>query len=546
MTNKTVEFGSVARDKMMVGVSTLASAVKVTLGPKGRNVILQKHDGMPVITKDGVSVAREIKLEDHIENMGVQLIMEASNRACGSAGDGTTTATVLAEAIALSGMKGVAAGMNPIDLKRGIDLGVSVVVSALQEMSRPCDSIDTIAEVATISANNDQQLGSLIADAMERVGQDGIITVEDGTTFQDELVVVEGMSFDRGYASPFLVNNEERGTVEFKDALVLCFNGKLHTVRDIKGLLEYGAKNDKAMVIICEDITSEALNALVMNKMRGNLDIALVKTPGIGNERKERLTDIAVMTSATVIDPTKGDKLTEAQEDVFGCAKSIVITVDETTIVTNGDTADAVEERCETLRSQMQSTQYAQDAERIAQRIAKLTGGIAIIKVGATTEVEMKEKKDRIDDALSATRAAVEEGIVIGGGTALLRAANIATEAKDSLAFANADIKHGYEILVLSIVEPFKQILENAGKQWAKIAVEVENNDSLTFGYNSNTDTYEDFFESGVIDPLKVTRGSLQFAASVGSMIITTECAVGFSEKQDEGSMGGFNLGQRY
>ncbi|OFQ19895.1 MULTISPECIES: chaperonin GroEL [Haemophilus] len=539
MAAKDVKFGNDARVKMLKGVNVLADAVKVTLGPKGRNVILDKSFGAPTITKDGVSVAREIELEDKFENMGAQMVKEVASKANDAAGDGTTTATVLAQAIVNEGLKAVAAGMNPMDLKRGIDKAVSAVVSELKNLSKPCETSKEIEQVGTISANSDSIVGQLIAQAMEKVGKEGVITVEDGTGLDDELAVVEGMQFDRGYLSPYFINKPETATVELDNPYILLVDKKVSNIRELLPVLEGVAKAGKPLLIIAEDIEGEALATLVVNTMRGIVKIAAVKAPGFGDRRKAMLQDIAILTAGTVISEEIGMELEKATLEDLGQAKRVVINKDNTTIIDGvGDEAQ-IKGRVAQIRQQIEESTSDYDKEKLQERVAKLAGGVAVIKVGAATEVEMKEKKDRVDDALHATRAAVEEGIVAGGGVALVRAA---TKVAATLKGDNEEQDVGIKLALRAMEAPLRQIVTNAGEEASVVASAVKNGEG-NFGYNAGTEQYGDMIEMGILDPTKVTRSALQFAASVAGLMITTECMVTDLPKDDKADLGAAGMG---
>ena len=539
MAAKDVKFGNDARVKMLKGVNVLADAVKVTLGPKGRNVILDKSFGAPTITKDGVSVAREIELEDKFENMGAQMVKEVASKANDAAGDGTTTATVLAQAIVNEGLKAVAAGMNPMDLKRGIDKAVSAVVSELKNLSKPCETSKEIEQVGTISANSDSIVGQLIAQAMEKVGKEGVITVEDGTGLDDELAVVEGMQFDRGYLSPYFINKPETATVELDNPYILLVDKKVSNIRELLPVLEGAAKAGKPLLIIAEDIEGEALATLVVNTMRGIVKVAAVKAPGFGDRRKAMLQDIAILTAGTVISEEIGMELEKATLEDLGQAKRVVINKDNTTIIDGvGDEAQ-IKGRVAQIRQQIEESTSDYDKEKLQERVAKLAGGVAVIKVGAATEVEMKEKKDRVDDALHATRAAVEEGIVAGGGVALVRAA---TKVAATLKGDNEEQDVGIKLALRAMEAPLRQIVTNAGEEASVVASAVKNGEG-NFGYNAGTEQYGDMIEMGILDPTKVTRSALQFAASVAGLMITTECMVTDLPKDDKADLGAAGMG---
>ena len=539
MAAKDVKFGNDARVKMLKGVNVLADAVKVTLGPKGRNVILDKSFGAPTITKDGVSVAREIELEDKFENMGAQMVKEVASKANDAAGDGTTTATVLAQAIVNEGLKAVAAGMNPMDLKRGIDKAVSAVVSELKNLSKPCETSKEIEQVGTISANSDSIVGQSIAQAMEKVGKEGVITVEDGTGLDDELAVVEGMQFDRGYLSPYFINKPETATVELDNPYILLVDKKVSNIRELLPVLEGVAKAGKPLLIIAEDIEGEALATLVVNTMRGIVKVAAVKAPGFGDRRKAMLQDIAILTAGTVISEEIGMELEKATLEDLGQAKRVVINKDNTTIIDGvGDEAQ-IKGRVAQIRQQIEESTSDYDKEKLQERVAKLAGGVAVIKVGAATEVEMKEKKDRVDDALHATRAAVEEGIVAGGGVALVRAA---TKVAATLKGDNEEQDVGIKLALRAMEAPLRQIVTNAGEEASVVASAVKNGEG-NFGYNAGTEQYGDMIEMGILDPTKVTRSALQFAASVAGLMITTECMVTDLPKDDKADLGAAGMG---
>ena len=534
MAAKDVKFGNDARVKMLKGVNVLADAVKVTLGPKGRNVILDKSFGAPTITKDGVSVAREIELEDKFENMGAQMVKEVASKANDAAGDGTTTATVLAQAIVNEGLKAVAAGMNPMDLKRGIDKAVSAVVSELKNLSKPCETSKEIEQVGTISANSDSIVGQLIAQAMEKVGKEGVITVEDGTGLDDELAVVEGMQFDRGYLSPYFINKPETATVELDNPYILLVDKKVSNIRELLPVLEGVAKAGKPLLIIAEDIEGEALATLVVNTMRGIVKVAAVKAPGFGDRRKAMLQDIAILTAGTVISEEIGMELEKATLEDLGQAKRVVINKDNTTIIDGIGDESQIKGRVAQIRQQIEESTSDYDKEKLQERVAKLAGGVAVIKVGAATEVEMKEKKDRVDDALHATRAAVEEGIVAGGGVALVRAA---TKVAATLKGDNEEQDVGIKLALRAMEAPLRQIVTNAGEEASVVASAVKNGEG-NFGYNAGTEQYGDMIEMGILDPTKVTRSALQFAASVAGLMITTECMVTELPKDEKADLG--------
>ena len=534
MAAKDVKFGNDARVKMLKGVNVLADAVKVTLGPKGRNVILDKSFGAPTITKDGVSVAREIELEDKFENMGAQMVKEVASKANDAAGDGTTTATVLAQAIVNEGLKAVAAGMNPMDLKRGIDKAVSAVVSELKNLSKPCETAKEIEQVGTISANSDSIVGQLISQAMDKVGKEGVITVEDGTGLEDELDVVEGMQFDRGYLSPYFINKPETATVELDNPYLLLVDKKISNIRELLPVLEGVAKAGKPLLIIAEDVEGEALATLVVNTMRGIVKVAAVKAPGFGDRRKAMLQDIAILTAGTVISEEIGMELEKATLEDLGQAKRVVINKDNTTIIDGIGDESQIKGRVAQIRQQIEESTSDYDKEKLQERVAKLAGGVAVIKVGAATEVEMKEKKDRVDDALHATRAAGEEGIVAGGGVALVRAA---AKVAASLKGDNEEQNVGIKLALRAMEAPLRQIVTNAGEEASVVASAVKNGEG-NFGYNAGTEQYGDMLEMGILDPTKVTRSALQFAASVAGLMITTECMVTELPKDEKADLG--------
>jgi chaperonin GroEL len=532
MAAKEVRFSDDARVKMLAGVNILANAVKVTLGPKGRHVVLEKSFGAPTITKDGVSVAKEIELEDRFENMGAQMVKEVASKANDEAGDGTTTATVLAQAIVTEGLKAVAAGMNPMDLKRGIDKAIVVAVKELQALSVPCSDSKAIAQVGTISANSDVEVGDLIAEAMDKVGKEGVITVEEGQSLQNELDVVEGMQFDRGYLSPYFMNNQENGTVELDNPYMLLVDKKITNIRELLPTLEAVAKASKPLLIIAEDVEGEALATLVVNNMRGIVKVAAVKAPGFGDRRKAMLQDIATLTGGTVISEEIGLELEKVTLEDLGTAKRVVINKDNTTIVDGAGEEEMIKGRVAQIRAQIEESSSDYDKEKLQERLAKLAGGVAVIKVGAATEVEMKEKKDRVEDALHATRAAVEEGVVPGGGVALVRAASKMTDLKGE----NEDQTHGITLALRAMEAPLRQIASNAGAEASVVTNAVKNGEG-NFGYNAANDTYGDMIEMGILDPTKVVRSALQFAASIASLMITTECMIAEAPKSDAPAM---------
>jgi len=541
MSAKDVKFGSEARDLMLSGVNTLANAVKVTLGPKGRNVVIDKSFGAPAITKDGVSVAQEIELEGKFENMGAQMVKEVASKTNDIAGDGTTTATVLAQALIMEGVKSVAAGMNPMDLKRGIDKATDVVVSALKDASQPCNDAEAISQVGTISANSDASVGAIIAEAMEKVGQEGVITVEEGTTLENELDVVEGMQFDRGYLSPYFINNQESMTADLEAPSILLHDGKIANIRDLLPALEAVQKAGKPLLIVAEDIEGEALATLVVNNMRGIVKVAAVKAPGFGDRRKAILEDIAVLTGATVIAEEVGLSLEGVTEEHLGTAKRVEIGKENTIIIDGAGDKANIDGRVGQIKTQIEVTTSDYDREKLQERLAKLSGGVAVIKVGAATEVEMKEKKDRVDDALHATRAAVEEGVVAGGGVALVRAIS----SLDKVTGDNDDQNIGIAICKRAIEAPLRQIVSNGGGEASVVLNEVRNGKG-NYGFNAGTEEYGDMLKMGILDPTKVTRAALQHAASISGLMITTEAMV-TDVPQDSGpampDMGGMGGG---
>jgi chaperonin GroEL len=528
MSAKEVKFGQDARERMLHGVDILANAVKVTLGPKGRNVVLEKSFGAPRITKDGVTVAKEIELEDKFENMGAQMVREVASKTSDTAGDGTTTATLLAQAIVKEGAKSVAAGSNPMDLKRGVDLAVTAVIAELKSKAKKVTSNEEIAQVGTISANGDKEIGRFIAEAMQKVGNDGVITVEEAKALDTELEVVEGMQFDRGYISPYFITDADKMRVELESPYILINEKKLSNLQSILPLLEAVVQSGKPLLVIAEDVEGEALATLVVNKLRGGLKVAAVKAPGFGDRRKAMLQDIAVLTGGQVISEDLGIKLENVTLDMLGRAKKVVITKDDTTIVDGaGKKADIVA-RVAQIKQQIEDTTSDYDREKLQERLAKLAGGVAVIKVGGSTEIEVKEKKDRVDDALNATRAAVEEGIVPGGGVALIRA----LKALQSLKSANEDQKVGINIVRRALQAPARQIAENAGEDGAVVVGKIVDKDEYAFGYNAQTGEYGNLVKQGVIDPAKVVRTALQDAASVAGLLITTEAMVAEKPKK--------------
>ncbi|PLL14087.1 chaperonin GroEL [Tabrizicola sp. TH137] len=522
MGAKDVRFDTDARDRMLRGVNILADAVKVTLGPKGRNVVIEKSFGSPRITKDGVSVAKEIELSDKFENMGAQMVKEVASRTNDEAGDGTTTATVLAQAIVKEGMKAVAAGMNPMDLKRGIDMATSKVVEAIKAASRPVKDSDEVAQVGTISANGEAQIGRFIADAMQKVGNEGVITVEENKGMETEVEVVEGMQFDRGYLSPYFVTNADKMIAELEDAFILLHEKKLSSLQPMVPLLEAVIQSQRPLLIIAEDVEGEALATLVVNKLRGGLKIAAVKAPGFGDRRKAMLQDIAILTGGQVISDDLGMKLESVTIDMLGRAKKISINKDNTTIVDGAGDKKEIEARVGQIRNQIEETTSDYDREKLQERVAKLAGGVAVIRVGGMTEVEVKERKDRVDDALNATRAAVQEGVIVGGGVALVQAGKVLNGLKG----ANSDQDAGIAIVKRALEAPLRQIAENAGVDGAVVAGKIRESNDVTFGFNAQTEEYGDMFKFGVIDPAKVTRTALEDAASVASLLITTEAMI--------------------
>ena len=534
MGAKDVRFESDARDRMLRDVNILADAVKVTLGPKGRNVVIDKSFGSPRITKDGVTVAKEIELADKFENMGAQMVKEVASRTNDEAGDGTTTATVLAQAIIKEGMKSVAAGMNPMDLKRGIDMATAKVVAAIKAAARPVKDTAEVAQVGTISANGEAEIGRQIADAMQKVGNEGVITVEENKGLETETTVVEGMQFDRGYLSPYFVTNADKMIADLEDCLVLLHEKKLSSLQPMVPLLEAVIQSQRPLLIISEDVEGEALATLVVNKLRGGLKIAAVKAPGFGDRRKAMLQDIAILTGGQVISDDLGMKLESVTIDMLGKAKKISITKDNTTIIDGGGVKAEIEARVAQIRTQIEETTSDYDREKLQERVAKLAGGVAVIKVGGMTEIEVKERKDRVDDALNATRAAVQEGIVVGGGVALMQAAS----ALDGLTGANADQNAGIAIVRKALEAPLRQIAQNAGVDGAVVAGKIRESKDKTFGFNAQTEEYGDMFKFGVIDPAKVVRIALEDAASVASLLITTEAMIA-DRPADKSSGGG-------
>ena len=539
MAAKEVQFGTEVRQKMVNGVNMLANAVKVTLGPKGRNVVLDRSFGGPHITKDGVTVAKEIELKDKFENMGAQMVKEVASKTNDVAGDGTTTATVLAQSIVAEGMKYVTAGMNPTDLKRGIDKAVAALVEELKNIAKPCDTSKEIAQVGSISANSDEQVGAIIAEAMEKVGKEGVITVEDGKSLENELDVVEGMQFDRGYLSPYFINDAEKQIAALDNPFVLLFDKKISNIRDLLPVLEQVAKASRPLLIIAEDVEGEALATLVVNNIRGILKTVAVKAPGFGDRRKAMLQDIAILTGGVVISEEVGLSLEKATLDDLGQAKRIEIGKENTTIIDGFGDAAQIEARVAEIRQQIETATSEYDKEKLQERVAKLAGGVAVIKVGAATEVEMKEKKDRVEDALHATRAAVEEGVVAGGGVALLRA----RAALENLHTGNADQDAGVQIVLRAVESPLRQIVANAGGEPSVVVNKVLEGKG-NYGYNAGSGEYGDMIEMGVLDPAKVTRSALQHAASIAGLMLTTDCMIAEIPEEkpampDMGGMGG-------
>ncbi len=527
MAAKDVRFSSDARDRMLRGVDILANAVKVTLGPKGRNVVIDKSFGAPRITKDGVTVAKEIELEDKFENMGAQMVREVASKTNDTAGDGTTTATVLTQAIVKEGAKYVAAGMNPMDLKRGVDLAVTVAIKDIQARAKKIQSSDEVAQVGTISSNGDVSIGKMIAEAMQKVGNEGVITVEEAKSLETELDVVEGMQFDRGYLSPYFITNAEKMVVELEDPYILIFEKKLSSLQAMLPVLEAVVQTGKPLLIVAEDVEGEALATLVVNKLRGGLKVAAVKAPGFGDRRKAMLEDIAILTNGQLIAEDLGIKLENVSLPMLGRAKKVRIDKENTTIVDGAGDKKDIEGRVSQIKAQIEETTSEYDREKLQERLAKLAGGVAVIRVGGATEVEVKEKKDRVDDALNATRAAVEEGIVPGGGTALLRAKKAVAALKDT----NADIQAGINIVLKALEAPIRQIVENAGCEGSIVVGKILENSSETFGFNAQTEEYVDMIKAGIVDPAKVVRTALQDAASVSGLLITTEAMIADTPK---------------
>ena len=529
MAAKEVRFGDESRQRMAHGVNVLANAVRVTLGPKGRNVVLDKSFGAPTVTKDGVSVAKEVELKDKFENMGAQMVKEVASKTSDIAGDGTTTATVLAQAMLREGLKAVAAGMDPMDIKRGLDKASAAVVRALESQSKPTKDEKAIAQVGTISANSDTSVGEIIADAMAKVGKEGVITVEEGSTLENELDVVEGMQFDRGYLSPYFINNQDNMSAELEDALILLHDKKISNIRDLLPVLESVAKAGKPLVVICEDVEGEALATLVVNTIRGIVKVCAIKAPGFGDRRKAMLQDMAILTGGTVISEEVGLQLDKASLDDLGKAKRVIIGKENTTVIDGGGTKKDIQARVTSIRQQIEETSSEYDREKLQERVAKLAGGVAVIKVGAATEVEMKEKKARVEDALHATRAAVEEGIVPGGGVALVRALS----ALNKLEGDNADQNHGILIIRRAMEEPLRQIASNAGAE-ASVVLNKVRAGKGNFGFNAATEEYGDMVAMGILDPTKVVRTALQNASSIAGLMITTEAMVAEAPKDDK------------
>jgi chaperonin GroEL len=538
MSAKDVKFGESARNRMLQGVNILADAVKVTLGPKGRNVVLDKAFGAPTVTKDGVSVAKEIELENKFENMGAQMVKEVASKTSDVAGDGTTTATVLAQALLREGIKAVAAGMNPMDLKRGIDKAVITAVESLQKQSTPCTTSEAIAQVGSISANSDTEVGQIIAEAMEKVGKEGVITVEDATGLANELDVVEGMQFDRGYLSPYFINDQQSMSVELEEPYVLLHDKKISNVRDLLPVLEAVAKSGKPLLLIAEDVEGEALATLVVNTIRGIVKVAAVKAPGFGDRRKAMLEDIAILTGGTVISEEVGLSLEKATLNELGSAKKISITKENTTLIDGAGSSEQIEGRVNQIRAQIEESTSDYDREKLQERVAKLAGGVAVIKVGAATEVEMKEKKARVEDALHATRAAVEEGVVPGGGVALVRSLEVVAKLKGD----NEDQNVGIAIATRAMTEPLRQIVTNAGEEGSVVLDKVRSGKG-NFGYNAATGVYEDMIEAGILDPTKVVRTALQNASSIAGLMVTTEAMVAEIPREEPAMPGGGDMG---
>src|ERR1700759_1537410 len=546
MAAKDVKFSGDARDSMLRGVDILANAVKVTLGPKGRNVVIEKSFGAPRITKDGVTVAKEIELDDKFENMGAQMLREVASKTNDTAGDGTTTATVLAQAIVREGAKAVAAGMNPMDLKRGIEIAVAAVVKDIEKRAKPVASSSEVAQVGTISSNGDAAIGKMIAQAMQKVGNEGVITVEENKSLDTEVDIVEGMKFDRGYLSPYFVTNAEKMTAELEDVYVLLHEKKLSGLQAMLPVLEAVVQSGRPLLIIAEDVEGEALATLVVNRLRGGLKVAAVKAPGFGDRRKAMLEDIAILTGGQVISDDLGIKLENVTLDMLGKAKKVTMTKDDTTIGDGSGEREGIEGRIAQIKRQIEDTTSDYDREKLQERLAKLAGGVAVVRVGGSTEVEVKEKKDRVDDALNATRAAVEEGIVPGGGVALLKAKAAVSKLKSE----NADEQAGISIVLKALEAPIRQIAENAGNEGSIVVGKITDNKSQTYGFNAQTEEYVDMIEAGIVDPAKVVRTALQDAASVAGLLITTDAMIGDKPKRDPpapampcgGGMGGMNF----
>ncbi|MFL5187673.1 MAG: chaperonin GroEL [Microvirga sp.] len=546
MAAKEVKFGGNAREKMLRGVDILADAVKVTLGPKGRNVVLEKSFGAPRITKDGVTVAKEIELADKFENMGAQMVREVASKTSDVAGDGTTTATVLAQAIVREGAKAVAAGMNPMDLKRGIDLAVAEVIKDISASAKKVKSSEEVAQVGTISANGDKAIGEMIAQAMQKVGNEGVITVEEAKTAATELDVVEGMQFDRGYLSPYFITNAEKMVAELEDPYLLIHEKKLSSLQAMLPILEAVVQTGKPLLIVAEDIEGEALATLVVNKLRGGLKIAAVKAPGFGDRRKAMLEDIAILTGGTAVSEDLGIKLENVTLEMLGRAKRVRVEKETTTIIDGAGAKSDIEARVGQIKAQIEETTSDYDREKLQERLAKLAGGVAVIRVGGSTEVEVKEKKDRVDDAMHATKAAVEEGIVAGGGVALLRAKNA---VRANLKAENADVQAGINIVLRALEAPIRQIAENAGVEGSIVVGKISDNPSVTYGFNAQTEEYVDMLQAGIVDPAKVVRTALQDAASVAGLLVTTEAMVAEAPKKESapampggGGMGGMDF----
>ncbi|MGP9819538.1 chaperonin GroEL [Salinarimonas sp. NSM] len=535
MAAKEVKFSADARERMLRGVDILADAVKVTLGPKGRNVVIEKSFGAPRITKDGVTVAKEIELADKFENMGAQMVREVASKTNDLAGDGTTTATVLAQSIVKEGAKAVAAGMNPMDLKRGVDMATAAAVADIQARARKVASTGEVAQVGTISANGDALIGEMIANAMQKVGNEGVITVEEAKTAETEVDIVEGMQFDRGYLSPYFITNAEKMIAELDDPYILIHEKKLSSLQAMLPILESVVQSGKPLLIVAEDIEGEALATLVVNKLRGGLKVAAVKAPGFGDRRKAMLEDIAILTGGTAVSEDLGIKLENVTLDMLGRAKRVRIEKENTTIIDGAGSKDDIEARVQQIKAQIEETSSDYDREKLQERLAKLAGGVAVIRVGGATEVEVKEKKDRVDDALNATRAAVEEGIVPGGGTALLRA----KKAVEKLTSDNPDIRAGIKIVLRALEQPIRQIAENSGVEGSIVVGRIQDNASETYGFNAQTEEYVDMLQAGIVDPAKVVRTALQDAASVAGLLITTEAMIAEAPKRESAGGGG-------